>query len=269
MAVDFEGTLDLGPRLHWNNSANVLCNYMKKPEFLELILMNQAIIPRYVIEPLEYWNIDGLQRIAFPMTCFCDIPFSKVGNHMTQYGRYGIALDKQKIIEKSKVQPILYVNPQSPLADDFRETFAKYYRREKRVNEEDRVLLNYILSTLLYMKPILGLEEIDGKVKPYIFQDECEWRYIPVKNFPQGLSLLMKEDQITEKGRNAYSEVLKNHPETWIKFEWEDVRYIIVPDEPALKRVIDVIKELPLGDSKKYLLISKIEISNRFSEDLL
>ena len=39
-------------------------------------------------------------------------------------------------------------------------------------------------------------------------------------------------------------------------------------DEPALNQIIDVIKELKLEESIKYLLISKIEISSRFSEDL-
>ena len=109
MEFSLTGTPEIAPKLYWHNSANVLCNYMKKPEFLEIILKNQAIIPRYVIEPLDYWNIEGLKRIAFPMTCFCDIPFSKVGNHMTLYGRYGIALDKQQIINKFKVQPIHYM----------------------------------------------------------------------------------------------------------------------------------------------------------------
>ncbi len=262
------GTPELEPNLHWHNSANVLCNYMKEAEYLEKILRNQAIIPRYVIEPLEYLGVEGLQQIAFPMTCFCDIPFSKAGNHMTLYGRYGIALDKQTIIKKFKVQPIHYMNPESPLASDFRETFSNYYRKEKRVHQEDKILLDYVLSTLMYMKPISGLEKINGELQPYIFQDECEWRYIPSGNFPSSIPLLIKEDQITEKGKNAYSTVLEKHPETWIKFAWDDVRYIIVPDESALKRVIEVIKELPLGDTKKYLLISKIEVGNRFVEDL-
>ena len=35
-----------------------------------------------------------------------------------------------------------------------------------------------------------------------------------------------------------------------------------------LPQIIDVIKELKLEESIKYLLISKIEISSRFSEDL-
>ena len=153
MEFSLTGTPEIAPKLYWHNSANVLCNYMKKPEFLEIILKNQAIIPRYVIEPLDYWNIEGLKRIAFPMTCFCDIPFSKVGNHMTLYGRYGIALDKQQIINKFKVQPIHYMNPQSPLSDDFKEAFTHYFRSDKRVHDEDKILLNYLLSTLMYMKP--------------------------------------------------------------------------------------------------------------------
>lgn len=262
------GIPELEPKLHWNNSANVLCNYMQKQEYLEMILKNQAIIPRYVIEPLEYLMIPNLEKIAFPMTCFCDIPFSKVSSHMTKYGRYGIALDKQAVIEKFHVQPIHYMNEDSPLTNDFREAFTKYYKTSTCVPDEYKILLDYLLSTLMYMKPISGLERSDGQLKRYIFQDECEWRYIPVKNFPSSLPILMKQNQITDKGRDLYSAVLQKHPETWMQFEWDDVRYIIVPDEIALQKIIEVIKELPLGDSKKYLLISKIEVSKRFSEDL-
>lgn len=39
--------------LHWYNSSNILCNYMREVDYLKLILDNQAIIPRYVIEPLD------------------------------------------------------------------------------------------------------------------------------------------------------------------------------------------------------------------------
>ena len=43
MAVNIIGTSELEIKLHWKNSANVLCNYMKKPEYLETILKNQAL----------------------------------------------------------------------------------------------------------------------------------------------------------------------------------------------------------------------------------
>ena len=253
---------------HWHVSSSVLCNYMKKPEFLEMILQNKAIIPRYVVERLDYLKLEELERIAFPMTCFCDIPFAKVGHHMSRYGYYGIALDKQKLIKRCKVQPVHYINPESPLADDFREAIRGYYQNEKKVCAEDKVLLDYVLSTLLYMKPISNVEISGGEEEPYIYQDECEWRYIPTQNFPSSIPLFMSEDQMSEKGRNAYSDVLAKHRETWIDFEWEDIKYIIVPDENALDRIINVLKELPLGDATKYRVMSRIEISNRFKEDL-
>ena len=124
-----DATPDLHSKVHWNMSSNILCNYMKKQEYLDMIITNQAIIPRYVIENLDYLKIDGINKICFPMTCFCDIPFSKVSTHMhgrdgfQGYGDYGIAFDKKSLITKNKIQPITYINDNSPLLDDFREAF--------------------------------------------------------------------------------------------------------------------------------------------------
>lgn len=252
----------------WKNSANVLCNYMKKIQYLEMILKNRAIIPRYVIEPLEYLSIENLYKIAFQMTCFCDIPFSKVSGHMSFYGKYGIAFNKDTFIKKFCIQPIHYINMESPLAKDFRQAFSEYYNSDKKASKKDRVLTDYMVSTLLYMKPLSGIEEIDGIKKRYVYQDECEWRYIPTKNFPGNLKLVLRSEA-NEKGRDEYSRALLAHEETWIKFDWKDVRYIIVPDDSALHQIIDVIKELPMGDRERYLLISKIEVSARFTEDLV
>lgn len=264
------GTPSIPGKVHWGNSANVLCNYMKEPEYLEMILQNKAIIPRYVIEPLEYLGIPGVNKIAFPMTCFCDIPFAKAATHMFNYGRYGIALDKQTVIDKFKVQPIHYINERSPLAADFREAFSKCFQKPMPVDAPIE-LIDYLLSTLMYMKPIKGMTEINGENKMYVFQDECEWRYIPTDDFPRELEghLVLKQKEATQKGRDAYSSALKKHKETWMQFEWTDIKYLIVPDEPALSRLINTIKELPLGDTQKYLLISKIEVGSRFSEDLI
>ena len=113
-----------------------------------------------------------------------------------------------------------------------------------------KILLNYLMSAMMYMKPISGLEKIEGEERPYIFQDECEWRYIPTEHFPNNLKLMLSENRVTENARDYYSRVLQSHEETWIKFDWGDIRYIIVLDEIALKRIIDSIKKLPLEDAQ-------------------
>ena len=57
--IQLQGTIEIPAKLKWNKSANILCNYMKELEYLEMILTNKAIIPRYVIEPLLYLKIEG------------------------------------------------------------------------------------------------------------------------------------------------------------------------------------------------------------------
>lgn len=258
---------ELGNSLHWNNSSNVLCNYMKEQDYLNLILQNAAIIPRYVMEPLDYLDLKEIRKICFPMTCFCDIPFSKVSTHMSYYGEYGIGLDKQAVLNKYRVQPIHYINGNSPIADDFREAFKA--SAAEQFTGAASTLAAYLASSLMYMKPISGfVDNEDGGKDAYVYQDECEWRYIPSDNFPRELHLILKQTETTDKAKMKYSDVLKNHPECWLKFEWNDVRYIIVPDEAAVKHTIATIRTLEVDETEKDFLISKIEISRRFSDNM-
>lgn len=256
-------------QLNWTNSSNVLCNYMKEQRFLNMILQNKAIIPRYVIEPVDYLGIDGLSQICFPMTCFCDIPFSKVSSHMSRYGEYGIGIDKDVMLRMHRIQPVHYINSNSPLMDSFKKAFNMYYKNGKKLIEGEEELLDYLHDTLLFMKPIWSpnIEE-NGSVQPYIYQDECEWRFIPLDNFPKELHLILLPQETSEKGKNEYSKTLANHKECWLCFEWSEVRYIMVPDESAAKRTIDTILNLNIGEDEKYLLISKMEISKKFSENM-
>ena len=269
MEIDFKETPELEQNLHWHNSSNVLCNYMREPEYLIKILKNQAIIPRYVTEPLDYLKVDGLKRIAFPMTCFCDIPFSKVGIHMTSYGGYGIALDKNKVIRNNKIQPIHYMNPASPLVADFKEAFNANYNVGKKAHKEDEVLLNYLLSTLLYMKPISNLVEKDGKYKMYIFQDECEWRYVPdvSPKYPQ----IYINDDINHEIYTYANKALKKETNYGLKFSYDDIKYVILKNTNDKKKFFNLINGLEkkgkISEEEKYLLISKIIVWNEEKED--
>ena len=189
---------------------------------------------------------------------------------MSRYGEYGIGLDKVAVLKKYRIQPIHYMNESSPLTNDFREAFLAFYNSEVHVDEKTEVLLDYLLSTIVYMKPIWGQEKNkEGNLENYVYQDECEWRYIPSDNFPDELRpIILPQRETSDNARDAFSKALANHNECWLKFNWEDVHYLMVPDEMALRRTIMTIENLDLKENEKHMLISKIEISRRFSDNM-
>lgn len=164
-------------------SANVLFRFMNKLEFLEDIILKKAIIPRYYEEKLDYLQLDSLEKIAIPMSCFCDIHLNKLAPHMENYGLYGIGLSKEWGIKRG-IQPIHYVNQHSNLLSDFKEVINKTLSAQ---TEEERstytVYNNLILHQLFYMKPIEGEMRYSvqnkSKYEKRNFHDEKEWRFIP------------------------------------------------------------------------------------------
>ena len=57
----------------------------------------------------------------------------------------------------------------------------------------------------------------------------------------------------------------------WLNYDYQDIRYLIVPDNAARKRLIDFIVNLKInsddGDQEKYLLISKILVLEDIRRD--
>ena len=76
-------------------------------------------------------------------------------------------------VEKG-IQPLEYVNKNSVLCKDFSAAFT-----EAMQSEEDSPAVDFLLTQMLYMKPIEGTMPRDkGEIKKN-FTDECEWRYVP------------------------------------------------------------------------------------------
>lgn len=196
-------------------SANTLFNFMQESEYLEFILKNKAIVPRYCIENIEYLNINingiSFNEIAVLEKCFCDIPFHKLtdnfelnyvkekyealpddeksklnkldftknNTHTDYYGKFGIAFSKQWA-ENKNLQPVHYLNEKSSYTLELTNLL-------KSVLNEGDIPENYandILNRLSFIKPLRGtmkrndLLDIDIEVYKN-FHDEKEWRYVP------------------------------------------------------------------------------------------
>lgn len=102
--------------------ADTLFNFVNDLKNIIKPLQNRMLTPRYCIEDITYMKIEGIKRIAFPMKCFCDINFHRLGSHIGWYGNYGLAFKKDWSL-KNGVQPVQYINEHSMQREDFTEAF--------------------------------------------------------------------------------------------------------------------------------------------------
>lgn len=250
----------------WKQSAHALFNCMKELQYLKLALTNMGIAPRYYPEYVDYLKINNLNKIIFPMTCFCDIPLSKLNYHIDNYGSYAIGLDKANWGISNGLQPIKYVNPQSQLSKDYVSSFN--IASNINLSEKDSVLKDYILSDLLFTKPLIGKMDKKDNV---LFQDECEWRYVPPLSDKINIPLVLSQNQtqILNYNLELYNRVILEHPELWLRFTIEDIRYLIVPNESDSKLLLEFIfTQLDLCNSDKYVLATKIIQMDNLREDI-
>ncbi|MFJ7890380.1 abortive infection system antitoxin AbiGi family protein [Lysinibacillus xylanilyticus] len=250
-------------------SANVLFKFMNRLDYLKDIIKNEAIMPRYYEEMIDYLNIEGIDKIAFPMSCFCDIHLNKLVYHMENYGYYGLGLSKVWGI-KQGIQPIHYINTYSELRNDFSDIFNDIFKMSNEERTKHKVYHDYLLHKLFFMKPIEGKMITSDGYPHRNFHDEKEWRFIPsFKNVETDLPMVVDQEQLNPKSYNAYSQGISQKTELWLKFEFEAIKYIIVNNQDDRKELIEFIIDHQIGESEyeRHTLISKIMVFTELGED--
>ena len=111
-------------------------------------------MPRYYEEKLEAYSIEGLDRICFPMTCFCDIHLQRLKPHVSFYGFWNWI--KETVGINAGVQPIQYINVNAPLIKTFSSLFSKALQSVDDAHPEINEYRSYLLTNLLYLKPLNG-----------------------------------------------------------------------------------------------------------------
>jgi hypothetical protein len=288
---------------------------MSKSEYLKSILINKAIVPRYCMENIEYLNINvgdiSFKEVAILQKCFCDIPFHKLtdnfelngvgevykslndeerlilsnnNTHPNYYGKFAIAFSKSWG-ENNKLQPIHYLNENSMYTAEFTKLFDIILNADN-VPEE---YVSDILNRLAFIKPLRGImkrtfihNNSENVIEFYKnFHDEQEWRYVPssaalsatkLERIIANPNILNLRTGIMDINNSLSTE--KYRP-LWINYNYDDIRYIIVPD---LHSRIDIINTImSISDEKfynrsqilmqKYILISKILVLEEIRKD--
>ena len=286
-------------------SANIFFHFMKEEIFLTKALDKCALMPRYCKENIEYMHLENpdgnlVKEMVVLQKCFCDIPFHKIKEkfpvdilneseltdevrskvyesgfytHTGCYGEYGIAFSKAWCVVHG-LQPVLYVNKES----DYLQQLRKLYTHLMAEDDPDEVYIQDLLRQYAYLKPLQGVmnRQIDGASVELQknFHDEKEWRFIPGEE-------LLSEGHLSKVAFRRvvidnYVDISNNieaptYNSIWLKFTYDDIKYLIVPDRIAGKRIISFILNMPterfVDEMQRSVLISKIQVLEDIRKD--
>jgi hypothetical protein len=229
-----------------------LFHFTKNIESLKSILV-KGLYPRYCLEDLSWFG--AIDHLAYPMVSFCDIPLSRIDEHATFYGSYGIGFSKEWGLKNSLI-PVIYV-PNSGPVNDVVELLGDLKVEDNLLKGE---ILDSFFNLIQIIKPLKGQMIIGGVPIDKYFYQENEWRYT-ISNTEN----IWKNDFESKK-----DELNKKMEEQALEFSPTDIKYIFVADDADIPEIVDLINnnfgEYPLNDIK--ILTSRIISLNTVQTDL-
>lgn len=303
-------TNDFLIREDYAHSANSLFHFMGESKYLLSALKRKALCPRYCEEDISYLHIhnDGMdyKRALVLQKCFCDIPLQNIArkflvyptknnkfdaeqeretlkecSHTDLYGRYALAFSKQWG-EENKVQPIHYMSLKGGIVTRFSNMINEALLKD----DFSDIISDWLLNWICLFKPLRGtmrhrlIMEDDRKIECEFFKnfhDEHEWRFIPFDISINGQLFdclitneeIIRSDDIILSMNNAIEE--ERCDKMWLSFNYDDIRYIIVPDNFGRREVVEFVQSLPremfAEEIQRAMLISKILVLDEIKRD--
>lgn len=219
-------------------SANTLIHFTSAKNNLKTILEENF----RVFNCKETVRLKDNEAVYYvPMVSFCDIPLSEIKDHISKYGNYGIGLTKEWGA-RNGLNPVLYVQQNSMLANSYREAFMTYIgNSNKNIFSNEQKALTDILR---YIKNYEGdLTRKETTIPKYRFSDEREWRYVP--HYSEQCEMITPEKAYLKK-KDTTDEKLADLK---LEFEPNDIKYIIINDD---SEIAEFIEHLRRAKGKKY-----------------
>lgn len=208
-------------------------------------------------------------------------------SHTDFYGEYGIGFSKQWT-ENKNIQPVQYLAPCS----QYTKNLSKFLQYLLDAADISDIEFEDALMRFSFIKPLRGImnrelkfQRKDGSGKEDLkvrveknFHDEKEWRFVPtIENihtvFPEEYPIIANKDSISQihmdKDYLDYriNELAKKNVSS-LSFEFDDIRYLIVPSQTQKLDLIKHIDSLELSKEQKYLLCSKILTLDEIRKDI-
>ena len=212
--------------------SHTLFHFTKSVDTLKSIMKN-GFWPRYCLEDFN-WYSSKIGQISYPMVCFCDIPLTRIEDHVEFYGEYGIGVTK-KWAKANGLNPIIYLSQPTPVSAAIHRLLNNNQHSSGGYYQESADDINSIIS---YIKPIEGTMPVGPMPITKEFYQENEWRYVPRnKAIRQWIS---KEDHTLPPTLSAYNEIAKNNGT--LHLAPTDIKYIFVKSDADIPAIIDFIQ---------------------------
>jgi hypothetical protein len=211
--------------------SSTLFHFTKSLDILKNIL-DKGFFPRYSLEDIS-WLVEE-KRVAYPMVCFCDIPISRLTEHVDFYGYYGLGMTRDWGLVNG-LNPITYLSYTSPLAESLRKSTRTIMRAKAKENKPEYLVdLRRILA---FSKPLTGTIVINGKPVEKEFYQESEWRFLATTaDIPEFLleAKYSKPDELSNRNEKAASLCP-------LKFSPPDIKYIFVKSDTDIPDLVNYI----------------------------
>ena len=211
-------------------SANSIIHLTPKDENLKGII-ESGFITSLCKEKITL-NKDPLE-VYVPMVSFCDIPLSKIKDHISKYGSYGIGLTKDWA-QKNSLNPVLYMQQGSYLSKNVLEVLKRALSDESSEWSKEE---KQTVDVLRYIKNYQDdLVRKDVTTPEYRFSDEREWRFVPGHEVECDFIFSSLSDKEREVAELKLSTVK-------LTFEASDIKYLITDKEEEISTLIRFLRE--------------------------
>lgn len=166
---------------------------------------------------------------AYPMISLCDLPFAEIGDYLAKYGDYSIGFSREWGL-RNHFNSVWYCDKNSNAESFIKEEIARG---------------NYELAS--YVKPVEGvLETKKYHYYNYRYYDEREIRLVASKDEIERIKeqWLLSEYEYDKYKQNHNDKPVIDNTEIMVKFEWSDIKYIIVKSETQVKSFREKLNSL-------------------------
>lgn len=229
-------------------------------------ILESGFFPRYSLEDISWLGFDTTPNVAIPVVCFCDIPLSRISEHIGFYGNFGIGLTKEWAMSNG-LNPLLYVSSTSSFTTHFSEVMSAVTDIESSAEKEsEKDPVSSLRHIVAFTKPLEGVMFVGNNPVQKEFYQESEWRFVARGNGV--VEFLGKDDYSNNEIRKAKNATAAE--KCALSFAPKDVKYIFVSKDSEIPHLVNFINnrldKYPSADLK--ILTTRITSIESIANDL-